>query len=211
MITEILPSLFVIGPKRKAPHTPVTYLLRRAAGSILLATKADLAGAEAGIKKLGGVAHVLLGDRHHALPHTQAFAERLGVGLTCSDVETKALKTKGVAVTHTLPCRAAAFAPDFEIIPTPGHTPGALSYIWTHDGERRLFIGDTLVPVDGAWRYWVTKPNLAKMRETVRALAKVKFDVILSNSFAAKPNAWFEMNARDRLAMFKALDAELSL
>jgi glyoxylase-like metal-dependent hydrolase (beta-lactamase superfamily II) len=209
VLSEVLPSLFVIEPKRKAANKPVTYFLRRPEGNILLATKADIAGAEKDIAKLGGVAHILLGDRHHAVPHTQALAERLGSGLTCSDVEAKALKAQGVAVAHTLPCRAAKLAPDFEIIPTPGHTPGALSYLWTHAGQRRLFIGDTLVPVDGAWRYWVTAPKRATMLDTVRALSKVKFDVILSNSFAATPAPWREIDARGRAAMFKALEAGL--
>jgi glyoxylase-like metal-dependent hydrolase (beta-lactamase superfamily II) len=210
VLTEILPSLFVIEPKRKAPHTPVTYFLRRPDGNILLATKADIAGAEGAIAKMGGVAHVLLGDRHHALPHTQAFAERLGPGLTCSAIEAKALKSKGVAVAHVLPLQGAKLASDFEVIPTPGHTPGALSYLWTHAGQRRLFIGDTLVPVDDAWRYWVTKPKRASMLETVRALSKIKFDLILSNSFAATPTAWRTPDARARTRMFKDLEGELA-
>ena len=210
MLTEILPSLFVIEPKRKTANTPVTYFLRRPEGNILLATKADIAGAEVAIAKMGGAAHVLLGDRHHALPHTQAFAEKLGPGLTCSDIEAKALKAQGVAVAHSLPCRAAMLAPDFEIIPTPGHTPGALSYLWTHAGQRRLFIGDTLVPVDGEWRYWVTAPNRATMRETVRSLSELSFDVILSNSFAATPTPWLKVDAPARTAMFKVLEASLT-
>ncbi len=210
MLTEILPSLFVIEPRKKAAKTPVTYFLRRPEGNILLATKADIAGAEKEIAALGGAAHVLLGDRHHALPHTQAFAERLGPGLTCSAIEAKALKIQGVAVARELPLKASPLAPDFEIIPTPGHTPGALSYLWTHKGQRRLFIGDTLVPVDGEWQYWVTAPKRATMRETVRALSKLSFDVILSNSFAATPTPWLKVDARARAAMFKVLAASLA-
>ena len=210
MFTEILPSLFVIEPRRKAEKTPVTYFLRRSEGNILLATKADISGAENEIAALGGVAHVLLGDRHHALAHTQAFAERLGPGLTCSAIEAKALKIQGVTVAHGLPLKPSPLAPDFEIVPTPGHTPGALSYLWTHKGQRRLFIGDTLVPVDGEWRYWVTAPKRAVMRETVRSLSKLAFDVILSNSFAATPTPWREVDARERAAMFKTLEASLA-
>jgi len=210
VLTEILPSLFVIEPKRKAANTPVTYFLRRPEGNILLATKADIVGAEAAIAKMGGVAHVLLGDRHHALPHTQAFAERLGPGLTCSAIEAKALKSQGVAIAHVLPLQGAKLASDFEIIPTPGHTPGALSYLWTHAGQRRLFVGDTIVPVDGAWRFWVTTPKRAMMLETVRTLSKIKFDVILSNSFAASPTVWRTPDARARAQMFKVLERELA-
>lgn len=40
---------------------------------------------------------------------------------------------------------------DFEVIPTPGHTPGATAYLWD-DGDRRyLFTGDTLYLSEGEW------------------------------------------------------------
>ncbi len=40
---------------------------------------------------------------------------------------------------------------DFEVIPIPGHTPGATAYLWD-DGERRhLFTGDSIYLSDGEW------------------------------------------------------------
>ena len=36
---------------------------------------------------------------------------------------------------------------DFEIIPTPGHTPGATAFLW----NRHLFTGDTVFLRDGEW------------------------------------------------------------
>jgi glyoxylase-like metal-dependent hydrolase (beta-lactamase superfamily II) len=209
MLTEILPALYTVMPARPTPNTPITYLLRRSEGNVLLATKADVSDAAEAIAELGGIAQVLLGDRHHAQPHIQAFAERFGAVLCCSTIEAAVLKKHNVEVARALPYRATTLAPDLEILPTPGHTAGAFSYLWSHEGRRYLFIGDTLVPVDGEWRFWVTTPNRAKMRETVRRLSALKFDVILSNSFAAAPSPWVEMKARDRAAMVSALEKAL--
>jgi hypothetical protein len=48
------------------------------------------------------------------------------------------------------------------------------------------------------------------MLNTVNALADVKFDVILSNSFAARPTAWAEVDGAYRRKMFAELSARLS-
>ncbi|CAN5209351.1 hypothetical protein BH20ACT16_BH20ACT16_16230 [soil metagenome] len=41
---------------------------------------------------------------------------------------------------------------DFEVIPTPGHTPGATAFLWSTGGRRLLFTGDSLYLRDGEWR-----------------------------------------------------------
>lgn len=38
---------------------------------------------------------------------------------------------------------------DLEVIPTPGHTPGATSYLWEHGDHRFLFTGDSIGIEDG--------------------------------------------------------------
>lgn len=203
---EIFASLFLLRPDRPGPNTPFTYLLKRATGNILLATKADISHLAPDLTAIGGVSAVLLGDRHHAQPHTEALARQLGAPLRCSEIEARALKKAGVNVDDPIPYRRHVLAPDLEVIPTPGHTPGALSYLWTHEGRRFLFVGDTIVPIDREWRYWVTTRNREEMRRTVQTLSDLSFDVILSNSFAATPVAWLEVDAASRLAMCRELD-----
>jgi hypothetical protein len=210
VITEIFPSLFLLRAAKPGSKDRFTYLLRRREGNILLATKDDVLAHAADLDALGGVQHVLLGDRHHALPANVAFARRCGTVLAASAIEAKALAASGVKVGRILEYERHAFAPDLQVLPTPGHTRGALSYLWTHGDRRFLFIGDTLVPVDGAWQYWVTAPNRTRMLNTVNALAGVKFDVILSNSFAASPIAWAEVDGAYRRKMFAELSARLS-
>ena len=202
---EIFPSLFLVSSERAGPDTPFTYLLKRDTGNILLATKADTPARAREIVSVGNVTHVLLGDRHHAVPQTVALAKKLRATVVCSDIEAVVLKKQGVDIDQPLAYERTRLAPDLEIIPTPGHTRGAFSYLWTHKSRRLLFIGDTIVPVEGRWKYWVTKPNQATMRKTVEMLSHEKFDVILSNSFAATPVAWLEVTVRDRAAIFSDL------
>lgn len=116
---------------------------------------------------------------------------------------------KGVTICAIVPFRRTQILPALEAIPTPGHTPGALSYLWTREGRRFLFVGDTIVPVDGEWRYWVSKANQGVMRESMRLLATLDPDVILSNSFAATPTAWIEVSPPAGAQLFAGLDRRL--
>ena len=138
------------------------------------------------------------------------LARKCDTVLTASDIEAKALRQAGVEVGQALPHARTQFADDLEIIPTPGHTRGAFSYLWTHGKKRYLFIGDTLVPQEGTWEFYVTRPNRREMLRTVDLLATLKFDVILSNSFAAAPVAWFEVTPRSRAAIFADVRERLS-
>jgi hypothetical protein len=210
MITEIFPALYLLRPADAPPKTQFTYLLKRSDGNVLFGTKHDVRAHAAAIEALGGVGQVLLGDRHHALPATEKSAQRFGTVLTASQVEAKALATKGVKVGRQLEFERQSLGADLEALPTPGHTRGAFSYLWTQGGRRFLFIGDTLVPVAGAWEYWVVAPNRAQMLKTVDALSRVEFDVILSNSFAASPTAWMQVDGKYRRKMFADLRARLS-
>lgn len=207
---EIFPSIFLVRPQRAAPKTQFPLLIRRRGGNILFATKDDISPFLNELQKLGGVSHMFLGDRHHAVPRTAANAKQLKAVLAASDIEAKALEPKGVHVQLQLPHERQQFAADLEIIPTPGHTPGAFSYLWTSErGKRFLFIGDTLVPIDGSWEFWVIKPRRAMFLTTLNFLAKLEFDVILSNSFACTPKAWFEVDAAARKTMFVDLRKRL--
>ena len=167
--------------------------------------------AEPDIAAAGGVSLILLGDRHQATSETVTMARRLGAPIIVSSIEATALKKRGIEIDTALPYQPCQLAPDLEIIPTPGHTKGAFSYLWTNGERRFLFIGDTIVPVDGSWKYWVSAPSRPEMRRTIEKLAALRFDVILSNSFAATPTGWLEAPPEYRKAMFAELSRSLSL
>jgi hydroxyacylglutathione hydrolase len=209
MITEIYPDLFLLRDAVPDPRAQFVYVVRHAGGLVVFGTKADLSAHFDALRTLGRPTHVLLGDRHHATEHTARLAAHFGVPLSASQVEAAALK--GILVGDVLPYRRGEIIPGLEAIPTPGHTRGAFSYLWHSGGKRFLFVGDTIVPVDGAWRYWVSPPNLGLMRASVQTLAALDADVILSNSFAAVPRAWLELTPPARMALFADLERQLAV
>jgi glyoxylase-like metal-dependent hydrolase (beta-lactamase superfamily II) len=69
---------------------------------------------------------------------------------------------------------------DFEVIPTPGHSPGATAYLWD-DGERRyLFTGDTILLRDGEWVAAVLdSSDRGAYLESLALLRDLDFDVLV--------------------------------
>ena len=210
MLKEIFPDLFLVRAETNPPKTPFTYFLRRATSNVLFATKDDVLRFKPQLDSLGGVGQIYLGDRHHALPHTATLAKRFNTALRASGSEARVLRVAGVRVEHELEYKRDMLASDLEIIPTPGHTRGAFSYLCSRGGRCFLFVGDTLVPVNGRWEYFVSRPHRASMLQTVQLLSSIAFDVILSNSFASSPQPWVEVDAKYRREMFEDLTSRLS-
>ena len=69
---------------------------------------------------------------------------------------------------------------DFELIPTPGHTPGATAYLWRHNGHRYLFTGDTLYLSDGEWVAGVlASSDREAYLASLELIGELDFDVIV--------------------------------
>jgi metallo-beta-lactamase superfamily protein len=88
-------------------------------------------------------------------------------------------------VEATMPVRAA-FArrhmldDDFEVVPTPGHTPGATAYLWDSGEHRVLFTGDTILLRDGDWRAAVlSSSDRGAYLESLALLRELDFDVLV--------------------------------
>jgi glyoxylase-like metal-dependent hydrolase (beta-lactamase superfamily II) len=89
------------------------------------------------------------------------------------------------AVEETHPVRAAfsrrhMLDDDFEIIPTPGHTPGATAYLWDNGEHRFLFTGDTIYLRDDEWVAAVLdSSDRGAYLESLALLREVDFDVLV--------------------------------
>ena len=89
------------------------------------------------------------------------------------------------AVAERMPVRAAfsrrhMLDDDFEVIPTPGHTPGATAYLWDTGDHRVLFTGDTLMLRDGEWVAAVLdSSDRAAYRESLKLIRGLDFDVLV--------------------------------
>jgi hypothetical protein len=69
---------------------------------------------------------------------------------------------------------------DFEVIPTPGHTPDATAYLWDNGEHRLLFTGDTIMLRDGEWRAAVLdSSDRAAYVDSLRLMRDLEFDVLV--------------------------------
>ena len=121
------------------------FLLERDAGNMLLYGGGTPLADVQEIEHRGGVVRRYLNHRHETAfgcgriraPLVVHAAERDAVARTCD-----------VAAAFTKRHKPAG---DLEVIPTPGHTPGATSFLWDNGEHRMLFTGDTVYLRDGEW------------------------------------------------------------
>jgi glyoxylase-like metal-dependent hydrolase (beta-lactamase superfamily II) len=69
---------------------------------------------------------------------------------------------------------------DFEVIPTPGHTPGATAYLWNTGEHRVLFTGDTIFLRDGEWATAVLgSSDREAYRDSLELIRELDFDLLV--------------------------------
>jgi glyoxylase-like metal-dependent hydrolase (beta-lactamase superfamily II) len=79
---------------------------------------------------------------------------------------------------------------DFEVIPTPGHTPGATAFLWNSGEQRLLFTGDTVYVRDGEWVAAVlegTSDRSASI-ESLELLRGLEFDALVPWAASGAPS-----------------------
>ena len=141
-LAEPVEGLFA-SPPRPLPFAPSlhirSFLLPRARGDLLIY------GAE--VVDLDGVSRRYLNHSHEAMFDTGEVDAPLFV----HEAERAAVEREGLHVRATF-SRRHVLDEDFEVIPTPGHTPGATAYLWDGGGHRFLFTGDTVYLDRGEWK-----------------------------------------------------------
>jgi glyoxylase-like metal-dependent hydrolase (beta-lactamase superfamily II) len=76
-----------------------------------------------------------------------------------------------------------------ELIPIPGHTPGATAFLWSNGEQRFLFTGDSVFLRDGRWVVAVLDDSDREAyAESLELLREVEFDVLVP--WAAEGDWW---------------------
>ena len=89
---------------------------------------------------------------------------------------------------------------DFEVIPTPGHTPGATAYLWDSGHHRFLFTGDTVFLHRGEWHAAVLdSSDRDSYIESLELIRGLEFDVLVP---------WAATGGDDYYAMTSGADTE---
>src|SRR3954468_5205281 len=121
------------------------FLLERDHGNLLLYGAGTPLDDVNEMHERGGVVRRYLNHRHE----TAFGCGRINAPLVVHAEERDAgERTCDVAAAFSKRHRPAA---DLEVIPTPGHTSGATSYLWDSGEHRILFTGDTVYLRDGEW------------------------------------------------------------
>jgi glyoxylase-like metal-dependent hydrolase (beta-lactamase superfamily II) len=143
------------------------FVLERAAGDLLIYAATSLPGADVTAQYLNHWHELAVGGAGsiHAPLHIHE-ADRAA-----------AEDTRPVDGTFN---ERATLDGDFELIPIPGHTPGATAFLWDSGEHRFLFTGDTLYLRDGRWIVAVLGDSDREAYiESLKLIAELDFDVLV--------------------------------
>jgi len=148
------------------------FLLRRGAGNVLVYSAPGMRPDT--FDEAGGVARAYLNHWHEA-----SFGGDLpGVPLFVHSADRDAVaRERHVRATFS---RRHTLDDDFEVIPTPGHTPGATAYLWDNGHHRFLFTGDTILLRNGAWAAAVLdSSDRAAYLDSLELIRELDYDVLV--------------------------------
>lgn len=139
------------------------------------------------IESLGGVAHHYLSHRDEAGPALALVADRFGPTLHAATVERDDIAK--FAEPDVLHDERTTGPGGVEVVPTPGHSPGSISYVVTGvGGERYLFTGDTVfVDGGGEWRAGLLPfSDRDALVASLDVLATLRPNLVISSAFGAR-------------------------
>ena len=146
-LETVIPGLHATSPQ-PLPFAPTlevrAFLLERDQGNVLLYSTTELERDAAAIADLGGVSRRYLNHWHEAM-----FATELDAPLFVHERERAAVEER-LHVRGSF-SRRHLLDDDLEVIPTPGHTAGATTFLWDSGGHRALFTGDGIYLSGDEW------------------------------------------------------------
>jgi hypothetical protein len=148
------------------------FLLQRERGNLLVYSTTTM-NADA-IVDLGGISRHYLNHRHEAMFASASIDAPRFVHAAERAVVRKSYEVRGTF------SRRHMLDDDFEVIPTPGHTPGATAFLWDSGEHRLLFTGDTIYLDEGEWVAAVLESSDRETYvESLELLRELDFDVLV--------------------------------
>lgn len=203
---ECGPNIFKIEPSKITPTKYISFFARRETGNLLfpcLASSSTFESSWPEIKELGGVSKQLLGDMHFATKHNDQLFSEFGA-LTCCSVLEEPDVSRKVQNVEAFPFERHEVAPGVIAIPTPGHRPGAVSYLVEAGDCNVLFAGDSLWHDEEKWTALSNKKNRPVMKNTLASLREESFSTIFVNS--SVKNSIFSIEFKNYTAKNEFLD-----
>lgn len=151
------------------------FVLERDHGNLLVYGSPAVGGAAPAIEALGGVARQYLNHWHEAAFGGDGIDAPLAVHVADRDA---AEGSRHVDETFS---ERAVLDGDFELIPTPGHTPGATAFLWDSGEHRLLFTGDSVYIRGGEWVAALLEgsSDRAAYLESLELIRELEFDALV--------------------------------
>ena len=178
-----IPGLHASAPE-PLPFAPSlhirAFLLRRDHGNVLVYGVPRLETGGAAVEDLGGASRHYLNHRHEAAFLPDGLTAPLFVHAEERDTVEKRAHVRGTF------SRRHVLDGDFEVIPTPGHTPGATAYLWDSGEHRFLFTGDTILLDKGEWvAALLGSSDLDSYLASLELMRGLEFDVLVPGAATA--------------------------
>ncbi len=150
------------------------FLLERADGNLLVYNAPGLAATAGEIRALGGAVGQFINHSHEAMFGPQGIDTGVFVH------ERDRAETVGALAIEGTFSERHLIGDDFEVIPIPGHTPGATAFLWDSGQHRFLFTGDSLWLDDGDWRaVLLGSSDRHAYLDSLALLRDLQFDVLV--------------------------------
>ena len=153
------------------------FLLERADGNILIYNTGAMERDVALITEKG-VARHYLSHWHEAMFGAAQPAREAGATVHVAEADAAQVERHRLAVDERF-ADAHTVGDDLEVIPIPGHTPGATAFLWDTGEHRVLFTGDTIYLGDGGWVAGLLESSdREKFVASLERLRDLEFDVL---------------------------------
>lgn len=161
-----------------------SFLLERAHGNIVVYSSETAPALTAA----GAVSWQYLNHWHEAMFHPPGAFGDAPLVVHRDDAAEVARRTGRPPVTFE---GRHALGEGFEIIPIPGHTPGATAFLWERGSHRFLFTGDTIYLRDGKWvDGLLASSDPAAMAASLELIRELEFDVLVPWAASAGQDPW---------------------
>ena len=208
MLDTPLPHLHAT-PSTPLPFAPSlhirAFVLEREHGNLLVYAAPGVGTAAPAIEALGGVTGQYLNHWHEA-----GFAADGVDAPLLIHARDRVAAEDSLPVDETFSDRAVLDG-DFELIPIPGHTPGATAFLWDSGEQRLLFTGDSVYLRDGEWVVAVLEgtSDRAAYIESLELLRGLEFDALVPWAAASGESPYALTDPADTRRRIDAILARL--
>ncbi|WHQ74166.1 MBL fold metallo-hydrolase [Pantoea sp. Lij88] len=157
------------------------FMLRHPRGNLLIGRVENPLDHEV-IAESGGVIRHYLTHWHESAPGAAVIQQRFSSALYCHSRSLGPV-SRFAEPDDTFTQQETHFG-DFHLLPTPGHTPGSCSYLYSSPlGLTYLFVGDTVTRSHDNWiSVLVPESNPAELSQTLEFYRSLRPDVVLMST-----------------------------